>query len=102
RQRDGNKEKLQTKLSVGASDAALTLDGPIGEKSTFILSARQSYLQLLFSVIGLPFLPTYNDFQVKYKYDFDRKNQLTFIGIGAIDDMVLNLDIKNPTESQTY
>ena len=102
RQRDGNKERIQGKLSVGASDAAFTLDGPIGEKSTFIVSARQSYLQLLFAAIGLPFLPTYNDFQLKYKIDFDRKNQLTFIGIGAIDDMTLNLGIENPTESQSY
>lgn len=102
RQREGNKERLQGKLSIGASDAALTLDGPIGEKSTFILSARQSYLQFLFAAIGLPFLPTYNDFQLKYKIDFSRKHQLTFIGIGAIDDVTLNLDIKNPTESQQY
>ena len=102
KQREGNKERLQGKVSVGASDAAFTLDGPIGEKSNFIISARQSYLQLLFQLIGLPFLPTYNDFQVKYKIDFDKKNQLTFLGIGAIDDMVLNLDIENPTEAQNY
>mgnify|MGYP000907474624 FL=1 len=87
RQREGNKERVQGKLSIGASDAAFTLDGPIGEKSNFIISARQSYLQLLFSVIGLPFLPTYNDFQVKYKIDFDKKNQLTLLGIGAIDEI---------------
>lgn len=102
RQREGNKDRLQGKISVGASDAAFTLDGPIGERSNFILSARQSYLQFLFDVIGLPFLPTYNDFQLKYKFDFDKKNQLTILGIGAIDDMVLNLGIDNPTESQTY
>lgn len=102
RQREGNKERIQGKLSIGASDAAFTLDGPIGEKSNFIVSARQSYLQLLFSLIGLPFLPTYNDFQVKYKIDFDKKNQLTLLGIGAIDDMTLNLGIENPTEAQTY
>lgn len=102
KQREGNKDRLQGKMSVGASDAAFTLDGPIGEKSNFIISARQSYLQLLFQLIGLPFLPTYNDFQVKYKIDFDKKNQLTFLGIGAIDDMVLNLDIENPTEAQNY
>jgi len=102
RQREGNKDRLQGKISVGASDAAFTLDGPIGERSNFILSARQSYLQFLFDVIGLPFLPTYNDFQLKYKFDFDKKNQLTILGIGAIDDMVLNLGIENPTESQSY
>ncbi|MDD4971640.1 MAG: TonB-dependent receptor [Paludibacter sp.] len=102
KQKDGSKDRLHTKLSVGASDAALTLDGPIGGNSTFIVSARQSYLQFLFAAIGLPFLPTYNDFQVKLKTRIDDKNEITFMGIGAIDDDALNLGIKNPTESQTY
>ncbi len=103
RQKDGSKDRVHGKLSVGASDAAFTLDGPIGSKSTFIVSARQSYLQLLFKAIGLPFLPTYNDFQVKYKYKIDPKNELTIIGIGAIDNMVLNTDLQETgTESQKY
>ena len=103
KQREGNKEKLQGKVSIGASDAALTLDGPIGEKSNFIISARQSYLQLLFQLIGLPFLPTYNDFQVKYKYQIDPKNEISIIGLGAIDNMKLNTDLQEDgTEAQRY
>ncbi|HEY5499093.1 MAG TPA: TonB-dependent receptor [Bacteroidales bacterium] len=102
KQKDGSKDRIHSKLSVGASDAALTLDGPLGKKSTFILSARQSYLQFLFSAIGLPFLPTYTDFQLKNKITINAKNELTLIGIGAIDDMTLNTKIKNPTESQRY
>jgi len=103
KQKDGSKDRIHTKLSVGASDAALTIDGPIGKKSTFIVSARQSYLQFLFKAIGLPFLPTYNDFQVKYKYQIDKKNEISFIGIGAIDDLVLNTDLQTTgTEAQKY
>ncbi|ADQ79546.1 TonB-dependent receptor plug [Paludibacter propionicigenes WB4] len=102
KQKDGSKDKLHTKLSVGASDAALTLDGPLSKNTTFIVSARQSYLQFLFSALKLPFLPTYNDFQVKVKTKIDQKNEITFLGIGAIDDDALNTGIKNPTESQAY
>ena len=103
RQRDGSKDRIHTKLSIGASDAAVTVDGPINDKSTFIVSARQSYLQLLFKLIGLPFLPTYNDFQAKYKLKIDNKNELTIIGIGAIDNMALNTDLEETgTESQKY
>jgi hypothetical protein len=102
KQKDGSLDRIHTKLSVGASDAALTLDGPLGNKSTFIVSARQSYLQFLFAAIGLPFLPTYNDFQVKVKTRIDKKNEITFLGIGAIDNDALNTGIKNPTESQAY
>ena len=103
RQKDGSRDRIHTKLAVGASDAAFTLDGPIGEKSTFIVSVRQSYLQLLFKLIGLPFLPTYNDFQVKYKVQLDQKNELSFIGIGAIDNMTLNTGLQETgTEAQRY
>jgi len=103
KQKDGSKDKVHAKLSVGASDAALTVDGPLSKKSTFIISARQSYLQFLFKAIGLPFLPTYNDFQVKYKYEIDKKNEISFIGIGAIDDLVLNTGLQETgTESQKY
>lgn len=100
--RDGDKERLRTKIAVGASDAGLTLEGPVGKRSTFIVSARQSYLQFLFQALGLPFLPTYNDFQLKYKLELNPKNHLTVIGLGAIDDMKLNLSLKKPTESQAY
>ena len=67
KQKDGNKEKLETQGTLGASEVALTFDGPIGEKTSFIFSARRSYLQILFSVLELPFLPTYNDAQFKIK-----------------------------------
>lgn len=103
KQKDGSKDRVHSKLSVGASDAALTVDGPINKKSTFIVSARQSYLQFLFKVIGLPFLPTYNDFQIKYKYEIDKKNEISFIGIGAIDNLVLNKELQQTgTETQKY
>lgn len=103
RQKDGSRDRIHTQLGIGASDAAFTMDGPIGDKTTFIVSARQSYLQLLFKFIGLPFLPTYNDFQVKYKYQIDPKNELSIIGLGAIDNMTLNTDLQEDgTESQRY
>lgn len=103
RQKDGSRDRIHTKLAVGASDAAFTMDGPLGEQSTFIVSARQSYLQLLFKLIGLPFLPTYNDFQVKYKVQLDPKNELMLIGIGAIDHMTLNTGLQETgTEAQKY
>ncbi len=102
RQIDGNKDKLKVKTAVGASDLALTLDGPISKNTSFIFSARRSYLQFLFDALGLPFLPTYNDFQFKTKTKFDSKNELTIIGLGAIDDFELNTGLKNPDESQRY
>jgi hypothetical protein len=101
KQVEGNNEKLNFKGSVGASDLALTLNGPLAKNTTFIISARRSYLQFLFSALGLPFLPTYNDFQLKTHTNMGNKNELTIIGLGAFDHMALNLKA-NETEEQRY
>jgi TonB dependent receptor-like, beta-barrel/Carboxypeptidase regulatory-like domain/TonB-dependent Receptor Plug Domain len=95
KQFNGNDEKLSGNIMVGSSDLGLTLDGPMGKKSTFIFSARRSYLQLLFKALALPFLPTYNDFQYKHLFKINDKNQLTLIGLGAIDDFKLNTDVND-------
>ncbi len=101
KQRDGRDDRFGGNFMVSATDIGLTLEGPIGEKTTYLLSARRSYLQLLFQAFELPFLPTYNDFQAKVKYKIDNKNELTFIGLGAIDQFQLNLDA-NDTEEQQF
>ena len=95
KQIDGNPDRIAKTLTIGSSDIGATLDGPINDKTTFVLSARRSYLQLLFSAIGLPFLPTYNDFQFKTKTKLNDKNQITVIGIGAVDDFELNTGIND-------
>lgn len=89
RQRDGNPERFQGNLRVSASETALTAEGPLGKKygrTTFLASARRSYLQLLFKAIGLPIRPDYWDFQYKITHKFDAKTTLTLLGVGAIDD----------------
>lgn len=101
KQRDGRDDRIGGTFLMSATDVGVTLEGPIGDKTTFLASARRSYLQFLFEVIGLPFLPTYNDFQVKVKHKFNKKNELTFIGLGAIDQFRLNLDA-NETEEQQF
>lgn len=99
---DGNKDEFVFRGSIGATDLALTLNGPVTDNSTFLFSYRRSYLQFLFDVLGLPFLPNYDDFLVKYNMNIDQKNELTFIGLGSIDRFNLNLNIEDPDESQRY
>ncbi len=101
-QKEGNKEKIKFRGSLGASEVSMTADGPAGEKSSFIVSARRSYLQFLFDAIGLPFLPTFNDYQLKWKTRFDKRNELTIVSIGSLDQFKLNTGIKEPTEDQEY
>lgn len=102
KQKDGSKDKANYQFTLGASETALTVDGPIGQKTSYIFSVRRSYLQFLFSAIGLPFLPTYNDYQFKLKTNIDKKNTFTLISLGSLDNLKLNTGIKNPDESQEY
>ena len=99
--KDGKDDKMGYSLTLGASDLGLTAEGPISGKTTFIASWRRSYLQFLFKAIGLPFLPKYDDFLVKGKIKLDTKNEITVLGLGAIDNVSLNLD-QNETEFQQY
>jgi hypothetical protein len=91
--KEGRRDKMATQLTLGASELTISNEGPIGEKTTYLVSARRSYLQGLFRLIGLPFLPTFNDFQVKTTTKLDDKTELTFIGVGAIDNFALNQDV---------
>ncbi len=89
RQRDGNPDRFQGNVRVGASETSLTGEGPLGKKNgktTFLVSARRSYLQLLFKAIGLPIRPDYWDFQYKITHKINAKTTFTALGIGAIDD----------------
>ena len=100
KQKDGNSEKLAGTFTVGSSDYGLMLDGPLGKKSTYMLSIRKSYLQLLFKALKLPFLPVYNDMQFKQKMRLNNKNQITLIGLGAIDDFKLNTSVNDKVKDQ--
>jgi len=91
--KEGRRDKMFTQLTVGASELTLSNEGPLTPKTTYILSARRSYLQGLFRVLGLPFLPTFNDFQFKTTTKINEKTELTFLGVGAIDQFALNFDI---------
>ncbi len=102
RQLDGNQEKLNFRGAIGSSDFAIAADGPLGDKTTFIASYRFSYLQLLFTALGLPILPQYQDYQFKVKHKFNTKNELSIISLGALDQFSLDLDANDGvTDSAT-
>lgn len=99
---DGNREKFGGRFTIGSSDVGLTLNGPVTRNSSVVFSIRRSYLQLLFSALKLPFLPTYNDYQLKYKINMKNRDQLSVISIGALDRSKLNTGISDPDATQTY
>lgn len=97
---DGS-EETHTKLTLGASELSVGLEGMVGDKTNYVFSARRSYLQFLFSALELPFLPTFTDVTFKVENKLSDKNEITILGIGAYDKNVLNLDAPD-TEENAY
>lgn len=100
--KDGNPDKQVFRATVGASEVALGGSGHIGKKTTYLFSVRQSYLQFLFKVLNLPFLPNFTDAQFKIKTRFSPRHELTILGLGALDYMSLNKNTDTLDESKQY
>ena len=98
--RDGDMEHNSIKATLGASEVSLASNGHIGKKTSYLVSVRQSYLQFLFDMLDLPFLPTFTDAQFKLKTRFNEQNELTVLGLGGIDNMRLNT--KADSEDNEY
>jgi len=85
--KNGREDKLGGKLNLSASQFGLNVEGPINEKSSFLFSARRSYLDFIFKAAGFGFVPEYWDFLGKVFYQPDSKNQFSFVGIGVLDNV---------------
>lgn len=95
KQIEGSDESLSGAFSVGSSDAGLSINTPLGEKSSMLISIRRSYLQFLFQALQLPFLPTYNDLQFKFTHKPNKKNQFNIIALAALDEFSLNTSVND-------
>ena len=96
--RPGSPETLAGDFTVGATEAALSLDGASGPDFNWTFSARRSYLQLLFELIGLPIRPAYWDFQSRVEYTPTDDDRLVYFGIWAVDDF----GIIQPTDPDDF
>ncbi len=103
KQKNGNPNKLQGNFRLSATEVAATIEGPLSrnKKTTFLASARRSYLELLFSAIDLPIRPNYWDFQTKITHQLNKKTTISFIGIGAIDEFKF-APVKKATPEKLY
>lgn len=106
KQRKGNNRKFNGNFRLGASETALTLEGPLFKnnakesKTSFIVSARRSYLKFLFELIGLPIRPDYWDYQYKIAHKVDDYNEISVLGIGSVDDFSIEAPKEYDEEQQ--
>lgn len=96
--RNGRKDKIGGKGTISATQFGLDLEGPVSDNSTFILSARRSYLDFIFKAADFSFVPEYYDGFAKYDWKLDNRNSISFLLIAAFD----NVKYFNSTEDQRY
>lgn len=86
--REGDNQNFGGKGTLSATLFGLDLEGPIaGNNSSFIFSARRSYLDFIFKAAGFSFVPEYYDIFTKFDYQMDNKNSIGFLFINAIDNV---------------
>lgn len=96
--REGRKDKIGGKATVSATQFGLDIEGPVTNNSTFIVSARRSYLDFIFRAANFSFVPEYYDGFAKYDINLDNRKSLSFLLITAFD----NVKYFNDTEDQRY
>jgi len=103
RLRDGRDDRFGTTLTLGITDAALSMEAPLdkAKKVTILGSLRSSFYNWFFKLIQVPIFPNYNDGQLKIKWKIDNRNEFEFLSLEALDIFKLNLSA-NKTEEQQY
>ncbi len=90
--REGNMDRIYGKINLSGIGFGANLEGPLPTKNkgSWIVSARRSYLDLVFNAAGFSFVPEYSDFQARVHYHINDRNFLTFSSFGAIDKVRFN------------
>jgi outer membrane receptor protein involved in Fe transport len=81
--REGNRTQFGGEFTLSATGGFAVAEGPLGERGSFYVSARRSYLDFLFKAAGFGFVPAYSDLQVKAVQDIGTRDKLSFLFIGA-------------------
>ena len=99
--REPNTEQFSANFGIDLINATATLEGPLTEKGSWLLSARRGYIDLILALIDLDedYNPQYADVYGKFTYRLTPSNTLTLNGLYGwdknhqrLDDVDSNLD----------
>lgn len=88
--REGNRERFANTINLSATGVGYAAEGPTGGDGSWFVSVRRSYLDLLFRAAGFAFIPTFYDVNAKVTQQLGRDTKLSFVTIGALNDLSLN------------
>lgn len=102
-QRAGSSDRFFGKINLSGTGFGANFEGPISkkQKSSWLVSARRSYLDLIFNAAGFSFVPEYTDFQAKVNYKLNNNNSIEFSSFGALDRVRFNNDTEEKKQNNT-
>lgn len=83
--KEGREDRIGGKATISATQFGLDTEGPLGGNGSFLFSARRSYLDFIFKAAGFGFVPEYWDFLGKATMRLGEADQLSFLGVVALD-----------------
>lgn len=85
-------------LNLSATGYGAFVEGPMGDRGSYLLGVRRSYLDLVFKAAGFGFIPAYTDLTFKATQRLNSGTTLSVLTVGALDDITFN----NETADNRY
>ncbi len=103
--RDPRTDGYHAIADINMIDASVLAEGPIGDKASFAIAGRRSYIDAWLGPVlkstgaGVAATPVYTDWQAIATYKPNRNDKLRLIGYGSTDD--LDVLIADPSGAPT-
>lgn len=91
-QREGDREQVRGRLTLGFAGAGAILEGPINKgKGSWVVSARRSFLDFFTKDIGFGGVPVLYTINAKAVYDLTPQDRLWLVNVSGVDRIRLGL-----------
>ena len=92
RLREGSRDRMSGSVNISATGGGAYVEGPLGERGSFLFGVRRSYLDFIFKAAGFSFIPSYRDLTGKAVWRLSSRDQLSAVLIGAQGTVTFNND----------
>ena len=100
-QREGNRERLQGRLTLGFAGIGTILEGPIRKsRGSWVVSARRSFLDLFTKDLGFGGVPKTYTFNGKALYDLTSRDRIWVASLAAVDSIRLGAKEGNKNDEE--
>jgi hypothetical protein len=83
--KEGDRNKHWRDVYLSVTGFGGFFEGPVNSKSSYMLSIRRSYFELLKEQLKTPLLPDYWDVNLKLNYELNKNDKITMAGVFALD-----------------